>query len=114
MTDLYDQFIGIPWFRRELYDNARITMADSASLPEIYDVWLERAEKREQQIRSSGATPNRVYVDDDQFVVFCRERNAVLDSKSRMNFAAQWALGMKANVTDYEHPGFRHGAKRKQ
>lgn len=115
MTNLYDQLIGIPWYRPERYDSARARMADRDSLPETYDVWLERAEQREQETRSAGHSVRRVNVDDDLFVIFCRERDILLDRKARSDFAvAEVARGTKANITDYMHTDFRHGALRKK
>lgn len=112
MTDLYDKLIGIPWFRPERYDVARARMADVDRLPPVYDVWRQRAEEREEKVRREGNTPNRVNVDDDRFVDFCAERNQVLDGKARSNYALARTAGVnQKNVTDYDHPEFRHGAK---
>ena len=111
MTDLYDQLIGIPWYRPERYNDARARMADAASLPESYNLWLERAEKREQETRTAGATPERVYVDDERFIAFCAEREIIRDGKARSRYAADWCRQSRANVTDYANPYFRHGAK---
>lgn len=114
MTNLYDQLIGLPWYRPERYDEARSRMADSALLPESYDIWREGAEQREHDTHSSGATPLRVYVDDDGFVTFCAEKNLILDSKARMRYAAHKCLSFKSNVADYEHPDFWPGAIRRK
>jgi hypothetical protein len=115
MTNLYDKLVGIPWYRPERYDDARGRMADADSLPISYDVWREGAEQRENDIRRSGSSTERVNVDDDIFVTFCAERNLMLNSKFRMAFVGdRVAHGTKANVTDYENPFFRHGAKRRK
>ena len=114
MINLYEKLIGIPWFRPERYDAARARMADADRLPPTYDIWSQRAEQREHDVRREGSSVRRVYVDDDKFVTFCAERNLLLDGKSRSDFAlAEVARSTKANVTDYENFGFRHGAKRR-
>lgn len=112
MTGLYDNLCGVPWFRRERYDVARASMAAADRLPAGYDLWRERAEQREQDIRRAGGTPHRVNVDDDAFIAFCAGRGQLLDSKARMQFAAAGCRGFQANVTDYENPLFRHGGRR--
>jgi hypothetical protein len=113
LTNLYDKLIGIPWFRPERYDAARARMADADRLPPTYDLWCEGAEKREQQVSREGSASRRVNVDDDRFVGFCAGRGYLLDSKARTRFAlADTAHHTKANVTDYDHMWFRHGAKR--
>lgn len=113
MTNLYDQLVGIPWYRPERYHEARSRMTDAALIPASYNVWRQGAEKREHDTRSAGATPKRVYVDDDRFVIYCTARNLTLDSKARARYAADFcASTFKANVTDYANPGFRHGAIR--
>ena len=110
MTNRFDSLIGIPWYRPQRYNAARRRMADAALLPASYEVWLERAEQRENETRSSGATPNRVYVDDDVFATYCAEKNIVLDSKARARYAADFcASTFKANVPDYGNPGFWPG-----
>lgn len=112
MTNLYDKLIGIPWFRPELYDSARVRMNDVDRLPPTYDLWLEGAKQREEQVRREGSSARRVNVDDDLFFSFCAERNLLVDAKARVAFAmAEVARGTKVNVSDYEKPGFWAGAK---
>ncbi len=113
MTSLYDNLEGLPWFRPELYDDAIARMADAASFPVAYDLWLQRAVEREHELNRAGQATARVYVDDDLFVGYCRVKGFILDSAARKRFALQRvAEGAKANVTDYRNPGFRHGALR--
>lgn len=110
MTDRYDSLIGIPWYRPERYDDARRRMADADLIPDSYDVWRERAEKREQDTVSAGKTPRRVYVDDDLFVDYCGVKNLILDGKARSQYALDFCTQVfKPNVADHSNPGFWPG-----
>lgn len=53
-----------------------------------YDTWLENVNEFEQQIRSQGQLPVRVYVEPQEFVAWCRARGRNIDSTTRGEYAA--------------------------
>jgi hypothetical protein len=111
MTRLYDQLIGVPWFRRDRYDEAKARMADPESLPATYDDWLTKALKREAFTHSNRETPNRVLVDDDEFFNYCLAMGAPPNRVWRSRYALERTRYNGANVPLYEHPTFNYGAK---
>ena len=112
MTGRYDSLIGIPWFRPDRYDAARLRMTDADRLPPAYADWLMMAEQRERREAQAGHTTLRVYVDDDTFLAFCREKGVAPDSPARSRYAANHHAGhIKAAVASYRHPGFWPGPK---
>lgn len=115
MTNLYGQFIGLPWFNEDSYARVRAMMADADDLPASYEVWRERAEHREQDTRGDGVSTTRVHLDGDvliELIKWCAARDLPVDRKARERFARDWATrSAQANRTSYDHPFFRHGAK---
>jgi len=79
---------GIAWYRRDQWGRLRELAADPDRLEESYDDWLVGAQKTLVQMAVSGVRAQRVDVDVDALVRWCRLEGRPMDSAARAAYAA--------------------------
>jgi hypothetical protein len=86
------QATGIPWYRPQDYSRILAIMEDAHLLPPTYEIWREKAERLERDIKRSGQVVVRAVIDPEEFLVFCAARHLHVDAKARVAFANQATL----------------------
>ncbi|HWA42876.1 MAG TPA: hypothetical protein VHA10_06670 [Hypericibacter adhaerens] len=81
--------VGIPWYRGEDYLTLRSRMVDAASLPPVFDQWLSVAEELEQRLRHEGHVVERIFIDHDAFLEWCRKKNCGWDADARARYVEE-------------------------
>jgi hypothetical protein len=81
--------IGIPWYRGEDYLLLRALMVDADNLPPVYDDWLLGAEELEERLVRDGHSVERVFIDHDEFMEWCRARNCGWDADARSAYVQE-------------------------
>lgn len=79
---------GIAWYRRDQWTRLRELASDADKLEESYDDWLAGAQTTLVQMGVAGVRAQRVDVDLDELVRWCRAEGRALDSAARAAFAA--------------------------
>jgi hypothetical protein len=87
MTKMRVQAAGIPWYKREEYDEIRRVMEDAASLPKEFDTWLQKALQVKEHLKGQGVVAVEAYIDPSEFVAWCRGRGLHVDSAARIEYA---------------------------
>jgi hypothetical protein len=77
--------VAVAWLRKE--DWARWQAVDS-QLP-AYDRWLVKIEGAIQEAKRKGAIIDKVEVDPDKFVAWCRANGHEVNRNTRAAYAAQ-------------------------
>ena len=81
--------IAIVWYRPEQWQRVRDTATDAEALEESYAEWLQLAESKFQELKSSGRKVEKVDVDSEKLILWCNERAMENDGKARSLYAAE-------------------------
>jgi hypothetical protein len=80
--------VGIPWYRRDQWDQCVAIMADREKLPRTYSEWLHRAQQVVETVKRQGQVPVRAYIDPATFPEWCRAHSLHIDAQARTDYAA--------------------------
>lgn len=83
---------GIPWYRREDWDELLRLFDDIGKMSKTYDDWLGRALAVESGLKRKGHIVVRAYIDPATFGDWCRHRGHNVDAKARTKYANAVAL----------------------
>ncbi len=81
--------LGIAWYSREDWPKLKSVAADPEVIEETYDEWLQVVERTRRQLRAQGLEPERVEVNIDELVEWCREAQRPVDAFARAEFTAE-------------------------
>ncbi len=81
--------LGVAWYRPEDWKHLREVSADSEVLEETHAEWLTLAERHIRDLRKTGVNTERVTIDIDALVTWCRGQGRSVDSATRAEFAAE-------------------------
>lgn len=79
--------VGIPWYRREDWEELRSVLSDTRALPVSYGVWLRAAENVVDQTEKKGYRTIKVHIDPKVFPKWCQSRGLRADAKARRQYA---------------------------
>ena len=79
---------GIAWYRRDQWTRLRELAPDVEKIEESYEDWLAGAQTVLVQLTVAGVRVQRVDVDLDELVRWCRGEDRPLDSAARAAFVA--------------------------
>lgn len=79
---------GLAWYKREDYSRIIQIMSDRHLLPNDFDIWLRKAEKGANELRAQGYTVVKVYVQPDEFLVWCKSVGLDVNATARIKYAA--------------------------
>ncbi len=80
---------GVAWFDREQWQHLREVAADPERLEESYEAWVAMAERAIRHLEATGRLIERVRVDTDELIAWCKDRARPIDSSARAEFAAR-------------------------
>lgn len=83
-----DAVVGIAWYRRDQWPRLRALASDIDKLEGSYEDWLAGAQKAIVQMTVAGVRAERVDIDLDELVRWCRAESRPLDSAARAAFVA--------------------------
>ena len=83
-----DVVTGIAWYRRDQWTRLRELASDADKLEESYEDWLAGAQKTLVQMGVAGVHAQRVDVDLDELLRWCRAEGRAFDSAARAAFVA--------------------------
>jgi len=77
---------GIAWYYPEQWATLLDVSVDRNSLETTHGDWLRLAEKAIFDIKRSGISPRKVYVDVEKLVAWCKAQNRPVDGAARAEF----------------------------
>jgi hypothetical protein len=86
--------VGVGWYSREKWEQLRVVAADPEQLGPSYEEWLEMAEGSLADLAGSGLRPEKVELDIDKLVAWCKAQNRPIDAAARADFTSRY-LRMK-------------------
>ena len=85
--------VAVAWMRKEDWPAWQSIDAD---LP-AYDNWLRKIELLVKEIEKRGQIPEKVTVDPDEFVMWCRANGRQVERNARAQFAAELLTRKRRN-----------------
>jgi hypothetical protein len=79
---------GIAWYRPEQWERLREIAADGDNLEETYEEWVRNAENSIREMRKSDVRPEKIDVDIEELLLWCKAHNYSVDSAARAQYAA--------------------------
>jgi hypothetical protein len=84
----------VAWYKPEQWIRLRKISADASQLEETYGEWQIQAEKTLKDFAARGVFPEKVVVDVEDLLAWCKERELPVKGESRSHYAA-WLLKEK-------------------
>jgi len=88
---------AVPWWREQDYERVRAMMNADDHFPERFEEWVEIAERQSAEFIAEGVAVERVVVNLDEFIAFCRLAGVEPDRKAAVAYAV--------HVIEREQPG---------
>jgi hypothetical protein len=82
--------IGVPWFPRQGFDELRAVMTDGHAIPDTFAEWDRMAQARFKELKKThaGIRVQKVIMEKDSFLAFCKDRGLQPDTRGRAEYAA--------------------------
>jgi hypothetical protein len=81
--------IGAAWYTREGWEQIRALAADPDLLENSYDEWLAMFGRTLSDLNAQGLFPEKVQVDPEKLVSWCKKGNRPIDAAARSEFVAR-------------------------
>ena len=81
--------VGLAWFDRKQWKRLTEAVADRNELDATYEQWEKSALDAVRTIESQGQKVEKVHVEVESLVSWCKEKGLPVDSKSRAGYVAQ-------------------------
>ena len=81
--------LGFAWYRPDQWRRVREISADEDDLHDSYLEWLQSAEERLQELRSSGLRVEKVDVHSEALILWCNERGLENNGAARSRYVAE-------------------------
>ena len=78
----------MPWFTAETWPRLLEVVDDADLMPATYEEWIALVEPRFAQHIADGLPVERVYIDPDEWVEWCKSNDMPIDGRGRSAFAA--------------------------
>lgn len=78
--------IGIGWYKKEQWDDLRRVSVDREILENTWEEWATVAERRMIDLMRLGSNVQKVPVDVDDLVLWCRAQYRPVDADARATY----------------------------
>ena len=87
-----DAQLGIAWYNREAWERLRQVADDVQALDENYEAWERGGLAAVRELESVGRPVQKIPIDIDALIAWCRERNRNIDSAARAEYVTSLLL----------------------
>lgn len=81
-----ERVLAFIWYLERDWEKLLEVSADSDQLEEDYQEWVAAARRAFMEYRQMGFEPHRVYLDVDEYLRWCEQRQRPVGAKSREIF----------------------------
>jgi hypothetical protein len=81
--------LGIAWFRPEQWSRLLEISEDRADLEETFAEWEGLAEEKLRGLRAQGLAVEKVTIDVEEFLAWCKSRGLSVDASARSQYVAE-------------------------
>ena len=83
------QKIAVAWYRPEQWERLHAVSVDVDDLEQTYDEWLLKAEIALADLRKKGFFVQKIEIDIEELVKWCKSRQLPIDGAARSAYAAE-------------------------
>lgn len=83
-----ESVVGVAWYSEQDWTRLRLVCSDPDEMDDSYAEWRAAAEKTIRDLAKLGSPAERVDVDIDEFLRWCRLHGRKTDKAARTEFAA--------------------------
>ena len=80
--------VGVGWYREDQWNLLLEHAADRDKLEETYGEWLEVARKGMKNLTKAEVQFEKIPIDVEELIKWCREKGCAVDGSSRSEFIA--------------------------
>ena len=103
MSEKEENKIGVAWYTKEQWKKLK-KIADDFKGNETYKKWKKDMEKLMKELKKSGETPEKIYVDIEKLKKWCLKNNKPITSESRSTYVAHLLRKKYQNQQDGKKP----------
>jgi len=81
--------VGLAWFDRKQWQLLTKAVADRSELDDTYEQWQRSALEAVRMIERQGQRVERVHVEVESLVSWCKEKGLSVNGKSRAEYVTQ-------------------------
>jgi hypothetical protein len=81
--------LGIAWFRPEQWSRLLEISEDRADLEETFAEWESLAEEKLRDLRAQGLDVEKVTIDVEKLLVWCKGRGLSVNASARSQYVAE-------------------------
>jgi hypothetical protein len=81
--------LGIAWFRPEQWSRLLEISEDCEALEETFAEWESLAEEKLLDLRAQGINAERVTIDVEELLVWCKSRGLSVNATARSQYVAE-------------------------
>ena len=81
--------IGCAWYRADQWERLREISADPDKLEETHEEWVTTAKRSLREMKKAGILAEKVDVDVEELLAWCREHGEDVDGGARASYAAE-------------------------
>lgn len=89
VPNLQGTVLGVAWYSRAEWARMRKAVPDPEKLEETYEEWESMATATLAQLEATGVTLERVPLEAEEFLAWCRASGRAPDSAARAHFSAE-------------------------
>jgi 2-methylcitrate dehydratase PrpD len=83
------RLVGLAWFDRKQWNRLIEAAEDRSELDETYEQWQQRALEAVQAIEQQGQQVERVHVETQSLVSWCKEKKLPVNAKSSAQYVTE-------------------------
>ena len=81
--------LGIAWFRLEQWSRLLEISEDREDLEETFAEWESLAEEKLRDLRAQGLDAEKVTIDLEELLAWCKSRGLSVDGRARSQYVAE-------------------------
>jgi hypothetical protein len=86
--------VALAWYDAAQWAKLKQVAEDADNLDDSHEAWRRNAEKFERELRQKGIEIQRVAIDVDALVAWCRAQKKPINGEARSAYAAHVAASM--------------------
>ena len=81
--------MGVAWYKPEQWDRLLEVSEDRDDMQKTFAAWEETAKKTIDDIAMKGTRIEKIILDVDELVLWCRKRNKPVNAETRSEFTSE-------------------------
>lgn len=80
---------ALVWYEKKYWQELRNLFTDTHLLPKTFEEWQKKAEENFAKVKAGGDIPIKVFIEPEQFAMWCKKRKKEPNAEARTTFAIE-------------------------